>query len=312
MTNSLCLCMPVQIGQDKMLRAVSVHNGKEEGSKTHHEPVADSNSEKPEKENFTKAKNVREIIRLTNLDKYSCKGDTSSLLEEDKGNSFCDRMVSSEDYCTSWVTSMNQNQSPKKCECSLQTAENQHSTVAVSFVDYRNIDLSLPQEIGGIVKKEQNSCVVACGSGELMPCSSDPTSSRWNIYGVDFRKIFVLQRLDVYESDALNALISSVHEKMGDAVQSQTSQSIKVGDQSPDQRDRDGSDLATFPPISECLNSYSKDDDLVAKILGHLRPLTLQKLLLVMVVSIEFDVSSCGVIVHCVFFCIQLLLYVLL
>ena len=135
-----------------------------------------------------------------------------------------------------------------------------------------------------------------------MPCSSDPTSSRWNIYGVDFRKIFVLQRLDVYESDALNALISSVHEKMGDAVQSQTSQSIKVGDQSPDQRDRDGSDLATFPPISECLNSYSKDDDLVAKILGHLRPLTLQKLLLVMVVSIEFDVSSCGVIVHFVFF----------
>ena len=116
----------------------------------------------------------------------------------------------------------------------------------------------------------------------------------------------------MYESDALNALISSVHEKMGDAVQSQTSQSIKVGDQSPDQRDRDGSDLATFPPISECLNSYSKDDDLVAKILGHLRPLTLQKLLLVMVVSIEFDVSSCGVIVHCVFFCIQLLLYVLL
>ena len=145
-----------------------------------------------------------------------------------------------------------------------------------------------------------------------MPCSSDPTSSRWNIYGVDFRKIFVLQRLDVYESDALNALISSFHEKMEDVVQSQTSQSIKVGDQSPDQRDRDGSDLATFPPISECLNSYSKDDDLVAKILGHLRPLTLQKLLLVMVVSIEFDVSSCGVIVHCVFFCIQLLLYVLL
>ena len=153
MTNSLCLCMPVQIGQDKMLRAVSVHNGKEEGSKTHHEPVADSNSEKPEKENFTKAKNVREIIRLTNLDKYSCKGDTSSLLEEDKGNSFCDRMVSSEDYCTSRVTSMNQNQSPKKCECSLQTAESQHSTVAVSFVDYKNIDVSLPQEVGGIVKK---------------------------------------------------------------------------------------------------------------------------------------------------------------
>ena len=179
---------------EKMLRAVSVHNGKEEGSKTHHEPVADSNSENPEKENFTKAKNVREIIRLTNLDKYSCKGDTSSLLEEDKGNSFCDIMVSSKDYCTSQVTSMNQNQSPKKCECSLQTAENQHSTVAVSFVDYRNIDLSLPQEIGGIVKKEQNICVVACGSGELMPCSSDPTSSRWNIYGVDFKKKYLCCR----------------------------------------------------------------------------------------------------------------------
>ena len=88
------------------------------------------------------------------------------------------------------------------------------------------------------------------------------------LWGGFQKKIFVLQKLDVYESDALDALISSVHEKMGDAVQIQTSQSIKVEDQSPDQRDRDGSDLATFPTISECLNSYSKDDDIVAKILG--------------------------------------------
>jgi len=97
------------------------------------------------------------------------------------------------------------------------------------------------------------------------------------------------------ESDTLNALISSVH-----AVQSQTPESIKVGYQLPDQRYRDGPDLETFP-ISECLNSNFKEDDIVAKILGHLRPLTLQKLLLVMVVSIAFDVSSCEVIVHCFF-----------
>jgi len=272
----------VDCEKKKILKAVSVHNGEEEGSKTHHQPLADSDAEKTEKENFTKAMNVRESIRLINLDKYSCKGDTSSLLEEDKGTSSRDKTVSSEDYCTNRVSSMNQNQSPKKCECSLQTAERQHSMVAVSFVDYRNVDLSLPQDIGSIVEKEQNSSVVACRSGDPKPCSSDPTSSRWNIYGVDFRKIFVLQKLDVYESDALNALISSVHGKMGDAVQSQTSQSIKLGHQSPDQRYRDGSDLATFP-ISECLNSNSKEDDIVAKILGHLRPLTLQKLLLVMV-----------------------------
>lgn len=265
--------------KEKMLKAVSVHNWEEEGSKTHHQPLADSNAEKTEKENFTNSMNDRESLRLINLGKYSWKGGTSSLAEEDKGK---DRMVSSEDYCTSCVSSMNQNRSPKKCECSLQTAEEQHSTVAVSFVDDRNIDSSLHQEIGSIVEKEQNSSLMACRSGDLKPCSSDPTSSRWNIYGADFRKIFVLEKLDVYESDALNALISSVHEKMGNAVQSQTSQSVKVGHQSPDQRYRDGSDLATFP-ISECLNSYSKEDDIVAKILGHLQPLTLQKLLLVMV-----------------------------
>lgn len=265
--------------KEKMLKAVLVHNWEEEGSKTHHQPLADSNAEKTEKENFTNSMNGRESLRLINLGKYSWKGDTSSLAEEDKGK---DRMVSSEDYCTSCVSSMNQNRSPKKCECSLQTAEEQHSTVAVSFVDDRNIDSSLHQEIGSIVEKEQNSSLTACRSGDLKPCISDSTSSRWNIYGVDFKKIFVLEKLDVYESDALNALISSVHEKMDDAIQSQTSQSVKVGHQSPDQRYRDGSDLATFP-ISECLNSYSKEDDIVAKILGHLRPLTLQKLLLVMV-----------------------------
>lgn len=263
----------VDYEKEKMLKAVSVDNCEEEGSKK---------TEKTEKENFMNSMNVRESIRLINLDKYNCKGDASSLLEEDKGKSSYDRMVSSEDNCTRCVSSMNQNQSPKKCECSLQTAERQHSAMAVSFVDYRDIDSSLPQEIGSIVEKEQNSSVMACRSGDLNSCSSDPTSSRWNIYGADFRKIFVLQKLDVYESDALNALISSVHEKMGDAVQSQTSQSVKVGNQSRDRRYRDRSDLVTFP-FSECLKSYSKEDDIVAKILGHLQPLTLQKLLLVMV-----------------------------
>ncbi|XP_057825847.2 lysine-specific demethylase JMJ31 isoform X2 [Cryptomeria japonica] len=230
-----------------------------------------------EKERMTAEVSVIEH-KKEETDKINHNCSANSDVEELKDNFFAGPTLSPRftDCFTRGMRSMKHEQSPNELGNSLQETETGRSTVAVCSVD-TSIHTAIPQEISGSVGKEQNCDTMACQSGDLKPCYLSPTSSGCNLHGVEFKNNYVLQKLNSFESHLLNTLISYVHEKID-------SSSIKMADQTLDQKESSASEFVRFHSVSECFHkNYSSGDDIIANILGHLKPATLQKLLLVMV-----------------------------